>query len=172
MSAKVIIVNGRPGSGKTTFEELCKKSHPFSVRIISTVTFVKKVAKFCGWNGEKTPVNRRFLSDLKYLLAEWADIPYQHVAKTIRKFTKKKGHYIIFVDSREPNEIARFKKEFNAMTVLIRRPGDEDIKTSNSADAEVFNYTYDLTIQNNSDILNLEKEAKNFIKNLYKGEYK
>ena len=75
---KVVIINGMPMSGKTTFEELCQKiCDPFAkesgfeednilcVDICSTVDFVKIVAKQCGWDGTKDLKNRKFLSDLK-----------------------------------------------------------------------------------------------------------
>ena len=52
----------------------------------------------------------------------------------------------------------------NATTVLIRRESVENIEVSNHADSEVFNYNYDLTIWNNSDIINLENEAEKFLK--------
>ena len=52
---------------------------PYSCRIISTVDFVKEVAKFCGWNGQKTPKDRKFLSDLKNILTQWNDIPYKDI---------------------------------------------------------------------------------------------
>ena len=77
--------------------------------------------------------------------------------------TREGGDWILFVDSREPAEIQRFKDEMNATTVLIRRPEVESIETSNHADAEVFNFNYDLTIWNNSDIMNLENETEKFL---------
>jgi hypothetical protein len=55
------------------------------------------------------------------------------------------------------------KEGLNATTLLIRRPGDDEAETSNHADANVFNYEYDLTIENNSDIMDLAKKAKDFI---------
>ena len=48
---QIIVVNGMPGCGKTTFEEYClKKLAPYA-DIYSTVTFVKEIAERCGWNG-------------------------------------------------------------------------------------------------------------------------
>ena len=55
------------------------------------------------------------------------------------------------------------KGRLNATTLLIRRESVEGNETSNHADANVFNYEYDLTIYNNSDIIDLEKKAKDFI---------
>ena len=80
----IIVVNGAPRAGKDTFCEMVQKIMeervgPYSCRIISTVDFVKEVAKFCGWNGQKTPKDRKFLSDLKDILTQWDDIPYKDI---------------------------------------------------------------------------------------------
>ena len=68
------------GVGKTTFEAKCKElvaanstfwydeKQRMAVDVISTVDFVKQIARECGWDGVKTPRNRKFLSDLKDLL--------------------------------------------------------------------------------------------------------
>ena len=47
------------------------------VEIISTITYVKDIAKTIGWDGGKSPADRRFLSDLKDALTRWKDLPYQ-----------------------------------------------------------------------------------------------
>ena len=172
---KVVVVNGRPGVGKSEFERLCKEqcnlfNHVvgFSngrrlwIDITSTVDFVKEIATMCGWDGTKTLENRKFLSDLKDLLTKWDDVPYkviEHRAKTL----PGESDWIMFVDCREPAEIQKIKERLNATTVIIRRESVEGNETSNHADANVFNYEYDLTIENNSDIIDLEKKAKDFI---------
>ena len=172
---KVVIVNGKPGVGKSEFERICKeKCNLFNrqpgfeagrdlwIDIISTVDFVKEVATMCGWDGTKTLENRRFLSDLKDLLTKWDDVPFKtivHRANTLPDNTD----WIMFVDCREPAEIQKLKEKLNATTVLIRRESVENNETSNHADAGVFEYNYDLTIENNSDIIDLEKKAKEFI---------
>lgn len=126
------------------------------------VDFVKEVAFFCGWDGEKTLENRRFLSDLKDLLTKWDDIPYKMIIERIKSLPTAQD-WLVFVDCREPAEIQKLKEGLNATTLLIRRPGDDETETSNHADAGVFNYEYDLTIENNSDIMDLAKKAKDFI---------
>ena len=172
---KVAIINGMPGCGKTTFEIICKKTierkpvgffehNKFSyVQILSTVDFVKKIAKECGWDGTKTPKNRKFLSDLKALLTEWDDVPAKMIENVIQREDKLGFNTIFLVDCREPVEIQKLKERLNATTVLIRREQVENAETSNESDARVFEYAYDLTIYNNSDIIDLEKKAKEFI---------
>jgi dephospho-CoA kinase len=175
---KVVIINGMPMSGKTTFEELCQEiCDPFAkesgfeegsilcVDICSTVDFVKIVAKQCGWDGTKDLKNRKFLSDLKDLLTEWNDVPFKKIQSRVNMRAKSFAavDWIVFVDCREPAEIQKLKERLNATTVLIRRPSVENNETSNHADAGVFEYNYDLTIYNNSDIMDLAKKAKDFI---------
>ena len=75
----IIVVIGAPRAGKDTFCEMVQKIMEervgsYSCRIISTVDLVKEVAKFCGWNGQKTPKDRKFLSDFDMLMLEARDI--------------------------------------------------------------------------------------------------
>lgn len=174
---KVVVVNGRPESGKTTFEEKCRElvnasstfwfdeNKKMIVDVISTVDFIKQIAIECGWDGVKTPRNRKFLSDLKDLLTEWNDVPYQKILDHIECMKKfgKKYDWILFVDCREPKEIQKLKERLNATTVLVRRLGDEVNKTSNHADANVFEYEYDYTIKNYGDLSDLVTECVGFL---------
>lgn len=173
---KVIIINGAPMSGKSTFEEMCQIyareewENKIRVDITSTVDFVKDIAKQCGWDGTKTPENRKFLSDLKDLLTEWNDVPFKKIEQKIERLNNWKEDYILFADCREPSEIQKFKDRLNALTVIIRRPEVENEETSNHADAEVMNYNYDLTIWNNSDKIELANKVVDFMEQL-RGEF-
>ena len=167
----IYIVNGAPGCGKTTFENLCTMNIRFSAaEQISTVDFVKDVAKFCGWNGKKTPENRKFLSDLKALLTEWDNVPYKRVIweieQSIRLYHEHDygdNDYAIFVDCREPEEITKLKVALGAKTILIRRESAEEIEASNRSDKEVLNYQYDIIINNNGSLKDFEKEVRSFL---------
>lgn len=166
---KVIVVNGMPGAGKTLFEQYCiqaleKQKKGVGV-IRSSVDYVKQVAKYCGWNGNKNPETRKFLSELKRILTEWNDVPFRKIIEEVDPLAEDKHNYVVFVDCREPNEIERLKQELNAFTVLIRRPKIEDAETSNSSDANVFNYDYDLIIWNEYDKEDLKVLAEHFIEN-------
>ena len=69
---KIVIVNGAPGSGKTSFESFCQDKMGDYCQIRSTVDLVKEIALFyTGWNGEKDLKSRKFLSDLKDLLSQY-----------------------------------------------------------------------------------------------------
>ena len=183
---KVVVINGKPGCGKTTFEQICqnlckinfnsgfREGRVVQVAITSTVDFVKEIALNCGWDGTKTLENRRFLSDLKDLLTHWNDVPYKKILERVKRletWAKYNGlDWILFVDCREPAEIQKLKERLNATTVLIRRESVECDEVSNHADADVFYYDYDLTIYNNSDIIYLEDQARKFIEYMKKEE--
>lgn len=170
----VYIINGYPGSGKDTFCDkvfhyLPKVPLPFCSPVFSTVDFVKGIAYKCGWKGDKTPKNRKFLSDLKNLLSEWEDIPYRKTCQKIEKYRKEMLNWdfldkevTVFIMSREPSEIDRFKKEFNAKSILVKRYKKDELELSNDSDSKVEEYNYDITIYNTGTLDALENAAKNF----------
>lgn len=170
----IFIVNGAPGSGKTSFEVLIKqlafKKKNMIVEIYSTIDFVKDVAHHCGWDGTKTPENRKFLSDLKDLLTTWNDVPFKKTLEWLDgiKFrlwqTDVLDKYcIVFIDCREPKEIKRLCETLNAKSIVIRRASNENIEASNHADRDFLNYKYDIVIENNGTLADLEKTAVEFI---------
>lgn len=167
MWTQVIVINGAPQSGKSTFVEMCKSFYSY-IDEFSTVDLVKRLAKQLGWNGEKTLKDRKFLSDLKDLLTEWNDIPFKDTEKFVTvvkmKNKLKKCDGIIFIHCREPQEIDRLKKEFNAITLLIRRDAAENQEVSCHSDRNVLNYEYDCVIENNGNLEDLKNKAYNFLK--------
>ena len=167
---KIYILNGKAGSGKTTFFKLIEEKCRNYVYNYSTVDLVKKVAYGCGWDGSKTPENRKFLSDLKDLLTEWDDVPYKDCLKEIKRITSLADIYdvehddwAIFIDCREPKEIQKFVDRLGAKTIFIDRK-IEDYNASNHADANVENFKYDIVINNNGTLEDLAAIAMNFIK--------
>ena len=161
---KVVVVNGRGASGKTTFETMVKKiagARGLKVEIISTINYVKEIAKSIGWDGSKAPEDRRFLSDLKDTLTRWKDLPYKKVCEEIKYFEGEGMTDIVFVDCREPEEIARFVEDYCALTVLVQR--GEVILLGNHADDNVDNYQYDIIIDNSRGLDELMQEATIFV---------
>lgn len=166
---KMVILNGLPTSGKDTFVELCQKHTPYIICHISTITPIKGIAQILGWNGEKNFKYRKFLSDLKDLCTETFDTSFNYI-KTEYEIAKEENIDFLFVDCREPKEIERLKQYFNAVTVCIdARERLNELKTSNHADTNVYNYHYDYYIENNSTIEDLTKSAELFV-NILKGE--
>ena len=167
----IVIINGTGGAGKDTFVSMCKDILGADrVGNISTVDFVKQLANICGWDGTKTPKNRKFLSDLKDLLTEWNNVPFKKVVETIDAYSviaAEKGLYdnsVIFIHCREPKEIKKLVEEFDAITLLIRRDAAECVEQINHADNEVLNYEYDYIIPNKGTLSELRARAEEFLR--------
>lgn len=158
----VYIVNGMGGCGKDTFARFLKKFVPGTVKF-SSIDRVKIVAGFCGWSGGKTERDRKFLSDLKCLLTEYNDTPFEYIKSAVESWSRYDSTRAILIDIREPEEIARAVKEFNAKTILIHNDRVPHIH-SNMADANVFNYEYDFVIKNNGTFEEFEANIKRFAK--------
>lgn len=154
-----------------------EKIGPYSCRIVSTVNFVKEVAKFCGWNGQKNPKDRKFLSDLKDILTQWDDIPYKDIINSYEEMKKvwkqlgyKEEKCLYFIMCREPEEIQKFIDRIEARTLIVERGEANEQVPSNHADANVHNYTYNTYIYNNGTLKDLEKIAYKFTDLFLKGE--
>ena len=168
----IFVVNGAPGAGKTTFENYVKKIiGDNSCNILSTVDVVKRIASLCGWDGSKTPRNRKFLSDLKDLLTEWNDVPFKDIQARIQDITEEYGYYgadiknthIFFVDCREPEEIKKLCERLGAKSILVTNHNKQLEATSNHADANVLNYNYDIIINNDGTLADLCDAAFQFL---------
>lgn len=167
---KIIIINGAGGAGKDSFVEsairYAEKEGNLFIRNLSCVTLVKAMAYDLGWNGKKDEKGRRFLSDIKDALERYNDAPFQDVLQHIINFLSRKeadpDHTIIFIHVREPKDIARWVKETDAKTLLIRRAGIETF--NNHADQNVYDYDYDFTYVNDGSLDKLEQDAIDFIK--------
>ena len=182
MIKQVFIINGSGGVGKDTFVEFVEMIPTFEfidknenstvwfknleIRNYSSVSKVKEIAKIIGWNGEKTERDRKFLSDLKLLTTEYNDMPLNDMKKYTRSFMNSADiNRILFLHIREPEEIAKAVnefKEYNVKTILVRRDSIKHI-TSNMADENVYNYNYDIVINNNSTLEELRKKAECFL---------
>jgi len=165
---KVVIVNGQGRSGKDTFCDLC--GYFTNVHKYSSVDEIKRMARLAGWDGKtKDEKTRKFLSDLKFLCSEYSDMPMRLMKE---KFNSLNGIYegekeqILFLMSRECEEIYRAKQELNAITLLIRNPNIAKI-FSNSADANVEEYQdkygYDSIINNDGTLDDLKAKASEFV---------
>ena len=160
MTKKIFIINGSGGVGKSTFVSMVGAIVP-TVNY-SSVSKIKDAAKVLGWDGEKDDRSRRFLSDLKQLSAKYNDFPCSCMVKKIEDFMADDIHEFLFLHIREPQEIARFVYMFpEIQTVLVRNDNVKQV-TSNRSDAEVYEYDYDIIINNSGDLATLNKIAEKF----------
>lgn len=167
MKKQIYILNGMGGCGKDTFAELL--GEVCTVSKYSSVDRVKQIAYECGWNGGKTEKDRKFLSDLKCLLSDYNDLPYDDVTKRTLDFMCDEEANVMLIDIREPADIRRAADAYNAKTILIKNDRVPFIST-NMADANVYNYAYDFVIENNGTIEEYREKVRKFAKeNIFNG---
>lgn len=186
MKEQVFIINGSGGVGKDAFIEMVynqsyepSKNRYVKVANHSSVTKVKEIAKIIGWDGTKTERNRKFLSDLKLLTTEYNDMPLNDMVEFANKFMSYNvnASKMLFLHIREPEEItkavAKFR-EYDVKTILVKRDSVKHI-TSNMADENVYDYDYDIIINNNETLEDLKEKANcfldDFLNETFKNEY-
>lgn len=176
---KIIVINGSGGSGKDSFVNFIKsKSYleNYFIYNISTIDRIKTIAEQCGWGGDKDEKGRQLLSDLKDAFTKYNDLPYNDIIykinKTLYKFEQfsiPTKNIIFFVHSREPKEINRFKKELNARSLLIERPGIKQF--NNHADRFVYNCNYEYHCINDGSLEELKESAINFVEKIMEEDW-
>lgn len=166
---KVFILNGVGTVGKGKFVEFVSKYIPTFKYSIADLS--KEAATVLGWNGGKAEKDRKFLSDIVDLATEYNDAPFQDVVSIVTDFKNNKIETnVLFIDMRDPKDIARAVDTFGAETILIRNPNVMKIE-SNHADRDVENYEYDYIVENDGALEQLERVAKLFVCDVICGEH-
>lgn len=160
---RVLIVNGTGGVGKNAFvEALSKYTSTYHTSIIDPI---KDIAKDF-WNGDKSEAGRKLLCEMKSVIENYCDYPWQCMAKVVNEFNHDLiPCQLLCIDMRACSQIQRAQKEFNAKAVLVVRDSVTPI-TSNTADADVYNMVYDYVVDNNGDQEHLLKEVEKLIEKL------
>lgn len=175
----VIIVNGKPESGKTTFERYCKyciESNEYGwTHIVSSIDPIKEIYKKLGWGGHKGEMERKHLSDLKKIWIESCDGPTQYLVDYILRL-QDNGDSFVFTDIREESEIIKMKEVLDVLsilgikykTVLIKRDHVEGIEHGNKSDDDIGQNKsiYDVIIDNSDGHNLLRSHADAFIEDL------
>lgn len=157
----IVIINGSGGVGKDAFCRACTRYADCSVR--SSIEPIKDIARQIGWEGGKSDRDRKFLADLKALSAAYNDYPMQWMRGAVNAFSGYgDDDEILFLHIREPKEIERAAKEFDAVTVLVTNHRIPKI-TTNKSDASVDDYWYDAVIHNDGTVADLEILAEQFV---------
>ena len=139
---------------------------------LSTVDFVKEVARVCGWKGKKDKKDREFLHDLKEAMEKWDNIPNKKVLEDAENIIKNYLglNHLFFVNIREPQSIESFSQ-------LVMEQGYETpIKilmesnmSSNEVDSivqEIKSIKYDKIYKNNGTLKDLANTAGDFIEEI------
>lgn len=162
---QIFIINGSGGVGKDTFVTFIKNEFDQPVINFSSVDKVKEIAKIIGWKGTKTEKDRKFLSDLKLLCSNYNNMPFDSLSEKVEHFMTSSNAALLFLHIREPEEIEKVRKTFEAKTILVKRDSIKQI-ISNMADKNVFKYQYDIVIKNNGSLDDLKKKSIEFINDL------
>lgn len=166
MKKLVFVINGRGGVGKDTLCEYAARH--FRVTNLSSITPIKELAAQCGWQGEKTDRARRFLSDLKAVLAAYNDYPTLWGKERYLEFLTGEDE-IMFMHIREREEIEKFiaATDGRAKTILIRRAAVHREAYGNRSDDEVESLSYDYTYDNDLPIEEAGQGFVAFLKKIY-----
>lgn len=173
MKRLIVIMNERGGVGKDTIINFV--SQEYKCVNVSSIDPVKEVAKVAGWNGEKDPKSRKFLSDLKKLIEDYNDLPLNHLIKNLKdKFLFNEEVKIFFTCIRENYNIDAFKEkvkevltkhnledEITVVTMLVTRSCVSS-NIGNQSDDNVEEYVYDCWYLNDFPLDETELFIKEF----------
>ncbi len=161
------VINGAGGIGKDTLCELA--SEKYKVMNVSSIDPIKRIASENGWNGEKTPEARRFLSELKRVFTEFNDLPFNYTLDRYREFLTYDDE-LFFVHIREPHEIKKFIESAEAIGgkvhALLIRSERAAANYGNASDDGVENYPYDFIYQNDLPLEEAGEDFCNFLEKL------
>lgn len=164
---KIVVLNGSGRCGKDTFVKMVGKYFEGAVFAHSTVETVKQAGKLFGADerickGEK---ERELWCALKDAYTRYNDGPFREIINKdeyLNNLFKGRKNALLFCMVREPPEIKKLVDHFEmrCMTILMTR--SEGSQFSNHADANVAGYPYDIRIQNDGTLEELEGKARRF----------
>lgn len=161
MKPIVLIINGSGGVGKDTICNILSKH--INTMVFSSIEPIKTIAELLGWEGEKTPEARKFLSDLKDICTEYNNLPFRYMCENLFRTEVYEPDVILVVfHIREPEEIEKFRKYairtgHTCRTLMIKSSRAME-SYGNHADDDVENYQYDLIYQNDCKLEDLDDD--------------
>lgn len=183
---KVVIINGKPLSGKDTLcdiaIEYCNDDKSANAIKISSVDPLKQMLMQLGWDGTKDDVIRDVLMNMKQIWVGAQNGPTMFLFNNILEFHKMYNgeDNIVFVHIRESEEI---EKLVNALTgfesmgidvisLLVIRKGGEDAPNHAEAvrrgddEALINSYKYDKIMYNDGTLLEWHDKTMKFVDEL------
>lgn len=166
----VIVINGKPQSGKDTFckyvEKWCEENEK-ECTIWSTIDFEKELfADITGreynLNSETIESDRAFLSEFKQLLNKYFDITYESFINLIDFFPG-----VLLIHSREWDEILNFgiyceQNNIPFITLYIDNPNGKEYNNNSDKNCDNNKEEYDIIIENTGTLEELKENAKQF----------
>ena len=158
---QILLVGGTSESGKDHFTNYLGK-HVSGVCRLQTSTLAKIAGANLGYQGAKTPQDRKFISDLYDMSKRLYDAPYRYLSREIEGLLSVRYDVVIVIHVREADDTVRLKKDYPwSKTVFIDRASQSE--PSNHADANVGNYPYEYYILNRAGIKEFENNIDVFI---------
>lgn len=163
----VILINGSGGVGKDTVCALAGRV--WRVRNLSSIAPILELARAAGWDGNKTPAARLFLSTLKQACTAFNDLPFRYCMEQVEAFRQSTDE-LLFLHVREPHELARLQRAIGAScrAMLVRRPAFEQARGAlgNPSDDGVAQYPYDGVLDNDGSLDDLARKVEPFLRTL------
>lgn len=166
---KILIINGAPAAGKSTFTRILKKIVKQRLKSYSSIDWVKEMAEIMGWDGIKDEKGRQFLYDIKQASIAYDDAPINRVFRQVVKAQVSEKYDYFCTDIREPSEIRKLKRicrenAITCYTVLIKnKKAEAQLQASNinnPADNETQSIPYDIVISNNANQTRLKRHIE------------
>lgn len=158
----VVIVNGKPRVGKTTFAKILSEEK--NVVSYSSISLIKEIAeKYSGLEEEiqdKTDNYRVFLAEMKRIFVQHTPAIEKDIHEKYQ-MAKSAGVDYMLLDIREPSEIEYYKNKYNAVTVYITNNRADGMKWTSSADNFTENYKYDVYIENHGSFEKFKENIQN-----------
>ena len=143
----------------------------YDVKNTSTIDEVKNIARLMGWDYKKDERGRQFLADLKEVWTKYNNGANMKIYKDILDWSNYEDlmpkEVIMFIHVREPESIKWFienlsSRNIQVCSLIIKRAGVEEF--FNDADKNVENFSYDITLINDSDLKDLENSCEDLAK--------
>lgn len=169
----IVGINGRAGSGKSTFTEYLIQAyidltHHDGIAVIPFAKALKEMAASIGWNGRKDEKGRRLLQLLgtevcreciaeDYWIQKWSD--------SYIKALRMGNSFIIIDDIRFPNE-AKFIKDLGGYLVKITGRAYDNVDSKHPSELELDNMFFHKFIYNDGTLQDLQAKAVSVVKGL------
>ena len=163
----IYIINGNAGHGKDELVTIAAEFATVNVVNTSMVDPLRKVmSDLLGPEAPKDENMRQFMAEVKESWAKLFDGPNKYVIGVLQEKLINADD-IAFVHCRSPHEIYKLKtllaQEFSThqvKTLLVDARLRCDVITSNKSDASVYDYEYDITVDNNGTVDELTQKVK------------
>lgn len=154
----LIVVNGRPNSGKDTFislvSNILESGYNITSKHMSSIDIIKDAGKLLGWDGCKNSRDRKFLSKLKELSIWYNNYPF---TKVMDFYDLHSHRNVVFTQVREVDEIMKLKDSLVDMCLTVLLRSNRSLPYDNSSDFYCEEGEYDVVIDNNGSIEDLVK---------------